>query len=71
MSIDDIAKRRDEQFKRVIAALGFMEPKRAVSIILMWMSIDDVEAMLKTLESQDEGRNEHARDDPVRRGRAR
>jgi hypothetical protein len=44
---------RSAQIHRVIHALKGIERDRAIAIICMWMSADDVEAMLKTLEHQD------------------
>jgi hypothetical protein len=46
----EILGKRDEQTRRVLAALGRHDRESTVSIILSWMSIDDVEHMLLTLE---------------------
>jgi hypothetical protein len=48
--LDDIIDRRNNQITRVIKALGHLPTERQIAIICMWMSVDGVDEMLKTLE---------------------
>lgn len=48
--LDDIIDRRNDQITRVIKALGHLPTESQIAIICMWMSVDGVDEMLKTLE---------------------
>jgi len=46
----EVLNKRSEQADRVIKSLSHLPLDRQIAIILMWMSTDEVEEMLKTLE---------------------
>ncbi len=48
--LDAIIKRRNNQIERVIKALEYDTKEKAISILVMWLSADDVDSMLETLE---------------------
>ncbi len=50
MSLKDIFDRRENQLRRVLDALPNRDRAETLAIVLSWMSINDVERMLETLE---------------------
>ena len=48
--LDRTMAKREEQLQRLLKAHAHMPRERSIAIILGWMSIDDVEAMLKLQE---------------------
>lgn len=49
-NLEKVIQKREEQTSRVTAALGHLPQERIVCTLLSWMSIDEVERMLETLE---------------------
>lgn len=57
-SIAEVSEKRHEQLNRLGVVFNFdLEPEdqklKVIKLILMWMSIDDVEEMLNIFEGQD------------------
>jgi hypothetical protein len=48
--LDRTLNKREEQLRRLLKAHALMPREQSIAIILGWMSIDDVEAMLKLQE---------------------
>jgi hypothetical protein len=48
--LDVVLERRESQINRVIKALAHLPVGRQVAILVMWMSADDVDVMLETIE---------------------
>lgn len=48
--LDETLDKRSRQINRVVSALSHLPVDRQVATVCMWMSIDEVDEMLKTLE---------------------